>query len=247
MPQIEMVGGPRAHVLLPDGRYVVNGERGDSALHPVGVDGELVRSFGVGYGEEELPPPPSKRHLSVLEPGSAADLRRVDVIDRKLAAAGEGRIWAAHRNRYEIELWDTAGHRLRRLARGTEWFQPWRSDDWAARETRHILRGRERPGQDATPRPYPPMLWGLQQDEEGRIWTLVWGGNAPGAPQGSDTTGPTMRNNGRVLDPSRGGVGRMWDLTDGGRFAIVRDGGPEGVAAQQFSDFSRGSIGAAGR
>ena len=204
LPYLEeesLILGPQAYVLLPDGRYIVNAERGDSALHLVGVDGELVRSFGVGYREEELPPPPSKRHLSVLQRGEAAALRRVDVIYRQLAAGGEGRIWAAYRNRYEIELWDTAGVRLRRLVRETEWFKPWRSDDWRARARRHIPREREGSGTDAPPpSPYPPMFLGLQQDDEGRIWTLLIGGNPLGAPQGNDTTGPIVE----VLDPRAG-------------------------------------------
>ena len=194
------VMGPQGYVLLPDGRYIVNGARGDSALHLVGVHGELVRSFGVGYREEDPPPPPSKRHLSVLEPGEAAGHRRVDVIRRQLASAGEGRIWAAYTNRYEIELWDTAGHRLRRLARETEWFKPWRSDEIYATYKRHLLRERERPGEDAPPRPSPPGLLGLEQDDQGRIWVLLAGGNAPGAPPGNDAAGPIVE----VLDPRAG-------------------------------------------
>ena len=176
LPFIETVGEvlwPHPYVLLPDGRYVVNAQKGDSALHLVGVDGELVRSFGVGYREEDLPPPPSKRHLSVLGPGQAANVRRVDVVHRQLASAGEGRIWAAYRNRYEIELWDTAGRRLRRLARETDWFEPWRSDEVDAGRRRHIFRERERPGPDAPPPPYPPTFLGLEQDDRGRIWTVI--------------------------------------------------------------------------
>ena len=194
----KMILGPQAYVLLPDGRYIVNGERGDSALHLVGVDGELVRSFGVGYREEDPPPPPSKRHLSVLEPGEAAGLRREGVIRRQLAAAGEGRIWAAYPNRYEIELWDTAGQRLRRLGREADWFKPWRWDEVTATQRRHGLRERERPGEeDAPPHPYPPTFWGLQQDAGGRIWTLLWGGHEPSAAPGTDATGPIVE----VLDP----------------------------------------------
>ena len=194
--------GPQAYVLFPDGRYVVNAEKGDSALHLVGVDGALVRSFGVGYREEDLPPPPSNRVLSVLEPGEAATLRRKDVIHRQLAAAGEGRIWAAYPNRYEIELWDTAGHRLRRLAREPEWFAPWRWDETAARRRRHNERGRGAPG--ATPLPRPPFFVGLEQDERGRIWTffLVEGESSGTGPPREKGAGDTRIE---VLDPRDGG------------------------------------------
>ena len=197
--------GRNPYVLFPDGRYVVNAERGDSALHLVGVEGDLVRSFGVGYGEEDLPPPPSRRHLSVLAPFETPELRRVDVIHRQLAAAGEGRIWAAYVGRYEIELWDTAGHRLRRLAREADWFKPWRGDEVAAKRRRHILRERERRGPDSPPPPYPPTFSALEQDDRGRIWTVIsvepWPAKT-GAPREEDERHAIIE----VLDPR---VGRL--------------------------------------
>ena len=237
-PLIESVGEmlwPHTYVLLPDGRYVVNAEKGDSALHLVGVDGELVRSFGVGYREDDLPTPPSKRLLSVLEPNEAPGLRRVDVIHRQLTGAGEGRIWAAYRNRYEIELWDTAGHRLRRLAREADWFKPWRSDEVEATQMRHMFRERERPGPDAPSPPTPPSFLGLQQDDEGRIWTLLSvtalrAGS--GAPREEGARDAIIE----VLDPEAGRLvasvrveHEMESIVGPGLVAVRESGPPHGV------------------
>ena len=179
-----------AHVLLPDGRYVVNAEKGDSALHLVGKDGELVRSFGAGCCREELPPPPSRGDLSVLDPYRVQELQRLDAIDRQLAAAGSGRVWAAYWNRYEVELWDTAGRRLRRVVREAEWFKAWR---WDAQEAA------------ATRRPsivHPPEFRALQQDDSGRVWTIV---SVAPDDEGGGREGAAVRHTViEVLDPSAG-------------------------------------------
>ena len=174
LPQVGAVAlVSNSHLFFADGRYVVNGQRGDSALHLVSAEGELMRSFGTGYGEEDQPPPPSRRDLSVLQPHSIEADRRLDVIKRLLGDGGEGRVWAAYGNRYEVELWDTAGRRLRRLARDAEWFRPWRSDEIQARDMRHLLLERERGNLRAPGLPLPPNVFALQGDGQGRLWTLV--------------------------------------------------------------------------
>ena len=124
----------------------------------------------------------------------------MDVIARQIAAAPEGRVWAAYWNRYEIELWDTAGHRLRRLARDAEWYEPYRSDEFMATNRRHLLRERERGDPRAPGLPLPPFMAALQQDDRGRLWVLVWVPPLSGGPEGGRHTMV------EILDP---GAGRL--------------------------------------
>jgi hypothetical protein len=44
---------------------------------------------------------------------------------RYLAESEGGRFWVAPFNRYELQLWDTAGKHLSTVARNADWFQPW--------------------------------------------------------------------------------------------------------------------------
>ena len=120
------------------------------------------------------------------------------MIWRQLAAGGGGRVWAAYQNRYEVELWDTAGRRLRRLARDAEWFDIYRSDEFSARNRRHLLRERERGNRLAPSLQYPPRVTALEQDGRGRLWTLV--SVAPEKPEDRRNTIV------EVIDPAAGRI-----------------------------------------
>ena len=49
-------------------------------------------------------------------------------LDRRVAAASDGSIWAARVNRYRIDKWSPDGDRIARIERDASWFRPW--VDW---------------------------------------------------------------------------------------------------------------------
>lgn len=129
-----------------DSVYVVNAllftsERAGYVLHAFGVDGEFRYSFDevtVAYASG----------TSETEMGLIRELLYSDV--------DEG-LWAANRNRYELDLWDaTTGQRLDRLVREVDWFPG---------------HGREHPiVPDQSP---PPIILDLQRDDSGRLWVMM--------------------------------------------------------------------------
>jgi hypothetical protein len=133
--------------------------------------------------------------------GSESGTFRPDIphFDRRaVAPAGPGRVWSAHKNRYQIELWSTAGRKLREYRRSVDWFPPYLA-------TRAV-------SPDAPPATLLQQVW---QDRDGRLWVsmLVADRNwrravRPGGPHGytvADYDGyrDTVIE---VIDPERGRV-----------------------------------------
>ena len=129
--------------ILEDSTYVVNGSiptsnRVGYVLHHFGPGGEVIRSFDEspdGYGT----------------PG--AGITRY----RSVSAAGDGTLWAAHRTRYQIDLWNLErGGLTLSLIREADWFAP--HSEWGSLDPE---------------RPPKPHLLDLEVDSEGRLWVLV--------------------------------------------------------------------------
>lgn len=126
---------------LSSGAWITNAVITDAGqvghpLHLIGNDGEIVRSFGA------------------LTPVYRSDARRP--MERSLAAAGEDRVWAAHRSEYRLELWDTANRLHRTLVRDVPWFRP-----WVRVEATNLDE------------PWPAHLWDLHLDGEGLLWVTI--------------------------------------------------------------------------
>jgi len=107
-----VVGRITSGIFLPDGRLVVNGyiptrERVGLPLHvlPTG-GGDIIRSFG-------------------LAPGELFDAEEAWASWRELALGQRGTVWAARRNKYQIEEWSVDGQRLSVIERRPEWFRPY--------------------------------------------------------------------------------------------------------------------------
>ncbi len=155
---LNLAGGA---AVLGDSTYIVNGsiptsDRVGYVLHHFGPEGEVLRSFDEspeGYGT------------------AAAGITRY----RSVLAPGDGTLWAAHRTRYQIDLWDIEyGELTLSLVRDADWFVPHR--EWE-------LHHPERP-----PR---PQLLDLEMDSQGRLWVLVsvasarWADGFVNAPEGA--------------------------------------------------------------
>jgi hypothetical protein len=69
-------------------------------------------------------------------------------------------LWSAFRNKYEIELWDTAGALLRDVVVKAPWFQ-----DWYVPQARGARDLRSHPPQ--------PFISDIQQDAAGYLWVVV--------------------------------------------------------------------------
>ena len=126
---------------LRDSSYVANArldfshEPVKNALHLFGQDGELIRSFDPR-----------------LEDNSA-------VLGRALAAARDGRLWAAHRKAYRIDLWSPeTGELAKTLVRKAEWFPV---------DFEGAGRG---PRRDDPP---SPTVLDIEQDADGRLWIMI--------------------------------------------------------------------------
>lgn len=128
--------------LLPDGRGLfsapVRGEFARYPLHLLEPNGEHVRSFGAA---PDAPAPTG---------GDAAW--------RRIAPAGLTSVWAAHMDRYRIELWDAAdeGEQPRRVVERTvDWFPPGLQEEVSMEA------------------PPTPRLQGVRQDSSGRLLVLI--------------------------------------------------------------------------
>jgi hypothetical protein len=107
-------------------------------VHKINNKGEVLSSFG---GPEQV--------------------FRVDQLPtsvRTIAWAGDGRVWVAYANRYEIELWDPEGECLMRLARQPEWFPSW---DTLPGLSPHA------------PRQQVPTISSVWQDLQGLLWVFI--------------------------------------------------------------------------
>jgi len=72
--------------------------------------------------------------------------------------AAAGTFWAAHRNKYEIQLLDTLGHQRDELVREVDWFEPY--DD----ETALLLSREHLPA---------PSVERIHLDRDGRLWVML--------------------------------------------------------------------------
>ena len=145
---------PRAVVDGPDGTTVQNivvpdSESGALPLHVVAEDGSIVRSFGAtdeGYRYDQP-----------------------YWYWRSLAAASSRHVWAAHFNRYEIDLWDVAtGRLLKTIVRDADWFPAWKEMQAES-----------------------PVLTSLRVDSRGYLWVvaIVFDPAAPALPPSSPGEG----------------------------------------------------------
>lgn len=99
-------------------------------LHVVDEDGSVVRSFG-----------------GSTDPGNSPGSEF-----RALAAGGGSTVWAAHYQRYQIDLWDAShGKLLKVLSSAPSWFAPWTEYD---------------------PADPPARLSAVREDETGLLWLL---------------------------------------------------------------------------
>lgn len=132
--------------VVRDSLYVVNSllftsDRAGYVLHSFGLDGKLRHSFD--DVTEAHAPGTSETEMGVIRVLSSTET--------------DGRLWAANRNRYQLELWDaTTGRRLDRLVQEVDWFPS---------------HGREYPIDPDLPP--PPTIVDLQPDTEGRLWVMM--------------------------------------------------------------------------
>ena len=132
--------------VVNDSLYVVNSrfftsERAGLSLHSIGIDGQIIQSF------DEL-----------AEAHPVNESEEVMGILRLLAVSRDGSLWAANRNRYEIERWDpSTGNRLDRFIRPVDWFPS---------------HGRRRPIDPS--RPPPPVITDILEDRNGWLWVLIF-------------------------------------------------------------------------
>lgn len=127
-------------LVLDDDLQVVNMDIPTSELIglPLHVlsEGRITASFGAGTGAHR----PDISYLS----------------HRRLARAGDQSFWAAHRLRYELELWTAEGEQLRRISRPVRWFEP--TTEW---------HGFHRD------RPPAPLIADIETDQDGFIRILI--------------------------------------------------------------------------
>ena len=129
--------------VLPDGRYVFSAASfAPDLIGPVHVYDEASRGITRSMGDEGVRVDRSPRSRVVLT--------------RRVAAAADGNIWAAHENRYRIDKWSPDGDPLVRIERDAPWFQPWEA--W--------------PGVDYEVRP-PPAIVGVGDWGEGLLMVVV--------------------------------------------------------------------------
>ena len=136
--------------VVNDSLYVVNmgyytSEKAGFYLHSVGLDGQVIQSF------DEL-----------TEAYPLDESEEVKGILRLLAVSRDGSLWAANRNRYEIERWDPlTGRRLDRFIRPVDWFPS---------------HGRQRPIDPS--RPPPAVIIDILEDRNGLLWVLIFRASA---------------------------------------------------------------------
>ena len=130
--------------VLPDGRHVYNGISFESELigYPLHVYDEagrrITHSFGYEGGRVDRSP---QSH---------------NALRRRVAAAMDANVWAAHENRYRIDKWSPDGDRIARIERDAPWFRPW--EEW--------------PGLDYEVRPEPAIV-GVRDWGDGLLMVVV--------------------------------------------------------------------------
>lgn len=198
---MRMNGRFTSAAVLPDGRLLVHGrvrspERAGFPLHILAPDGRITDSFG-----------------SVV-PESRRDRPQADL--RQLSAVRDGKVWTAHLDRYEMELWSLEGELLRSVTRRTEWFQPW-----------DYIDGQEL---DVSLQPMTVAVW---QDRQERLWTMV---RVPAPDARPPTRARAERE--QPMPP--------FDVVDAGHDSIIEVIDPltgRLLASQRFPQYLMGAIG----
>jgi hypothetical protein len=126
--------------MLGDGRYVANGnlQTRDAAgyrLHLV-HNARISLSFGA------------------MEPSIRRDQPAFH--DRAMAQAMDDHIWVAHRGRYILEKWNTAGELVSEVHRNVDWFP--------ASPVTSVISETEPP---------PTRIRVIHEDETGRVWVVM--------------------------------------------------------------------------
>lgn len=135
-----------------------------------------IRSDGAVGHPIHIVAPAGEIQQSMGRTGSGPYTRDVVKDKRILASAGEQHLWAAHMNRYRIDLWSTDGSLLKTIERSGTWFEPWEGID---------------PGEPFFARPKPRIL-SMFEDSTGNLWTslLVPSDDWEPSPRGSSLFGP---------------------------------------------------------
>ena len=110
-------------------------------------------------------------------------------------------VWSSRGTRYRLEEWDKSGQLLTAIDREVEWFEPWTQP----------------PARNAREQPPPSTAIDIEEDREGRLWSLVsvadedWLPLPPGGGTSDGLTFTTMEQRNRlhdtmieVIDPGSG-------------------------------------------
>ena len=130
--------------VLSDGRHVYNAMSFEPDLigYPLHVydeaDRRITHSFGYDGGRVDRTP------------------QSQNALRRRVAAAADGNVWAAHEIRYRIDKWSPDGDRIARIERDAPWFRPW--EEW--------------PGLDYEVRPEPATV-GVRDWGDGILMVVV--------------------------------------------------------------------------
>lgn len=111
---ISMSFMPKRSALLPDGRHLYNAIvfEPDRIGHPLHVYDPESRRITRSFGDEGVRVDRSSRSHNAM--------------NRPIAAAADGHIWAARVNRYRIDKWNPNDEvRIARIERDAPWFRPW--------------------------------------------------------------------------------------------------------------------------
>lgn len=110
---ISMSFPANGHALLPDGRHLYSAIlfEPDRIGHPLHVYDPESRRITRSFGDEGVRVDRSPRSS--------------DAMNRRIAVAADGNIWAARINRYRIDKWNPDGDRIARIERDAPWFRPW--------------------------------------------------------------------------------------------------------------------------
>lgn len=180
----------RDMVPLPSGRMIVNStirtvDGVDWPLHLVGADGGVLQTFG----NEAASSRPDDSFLEL----------------RAIAVDGEGVLWVAPRNNYELSTYSMAGTRPeptnRRYRRQVDWFQPWTEPS----------RGAE------TPKPNVQQI-AFGPEDPSLLWVLITVADAEWAPV------PPQRSSKELIDSLYDGILEVIDVKSGSVLASRRFG-----------------------
>lgn len=135
----------------------------------------------------------------------------------EVAASRDGGFWTIPENRYQFRKWDSSGALISVLVRESDWFEPWRYEDW------------DTPRDDGV----PTRITYINEDTEGLLWTVTFVQDEDFVPFPARRDGlyhkdhPQLDAMVEVLDPDRGVVlarrrfpGTTSRFLSGGRIAF---------------------------